>query len=165
MHSPAHQSAAFHDAVRRWHGRLFRLAARILGSAGDAEDVVQEAMLRCFRSVLRGQLELESVTEQFLVRVVTNLSLNWVRGRERARARDSSFELGNLDGRSEAHVALQELNQLIGQLPVTLRAALVLRELEGLSTREVADALGCSEASVAQRIARARSQLREKVGS
>jgi RNA polymerase sigma-70 factor (ECF subfamily) len=159
--------AAFHALVERAHPRLFRLAARITGSAADAEDIVQEAFLRTFRSVQRGALPLDGASEPLMLKVVTHLSLNFLRGHRRAAAREQGFQpIGtNAVDAADARVALRELSELLSQLSPEQRAALVLKELEGLSAKEAAAALGCSEGAVEQRVLRAREVLKARTAA
>ena len=66
---------------------------------------------------------------------------------------------------AEAHMALAELNELLGALPPDQRAAVVLQSVEGHAVSEIAVILGCSEGAVEQRLVRARATLRERSAS
>ena len=71
---------------------------------------------------------------------------------------------GSFDGRveTEARLALRELDRWLGELPAEQRTVLVLRFVEGLTSAEVAEILGCSEGAVEQRLVRARASLRQR---
>jgi RNA polymerase sigma-70 factor (ECF subfamily) len=130
---------AFHALVDRAHPRLFRVAARITGNAAEAEDVVQEAFLRTFRSVQRGALPIEGATEPRLLKVVTHLSLNHLRGHRRAEVRQQGFApIGtNAVEAADARVALapsggaaERVHAAISAEVVTVRRGLDLSSLE-----------------------------------
>jgi RNA polymerase sigma-70 factor (ECF subfamily) len=158
---------AFEALATGLHPRLYRLAARVIGRTADAEDIVQDALLRAFRSMRRGAVSLAGLNEAVLVTAVTRLALNHLRDRSRATAREEEFVrrregVATMDA---AQSALRELDTLLMGLPPDQRAAFVLKELEGFSLREIGTALGCSEAAAAQRVSRARQFLRSRVAA
>lgn len=154
--------AAFEEIVRRYRKQLDRFAAGIVG--GRAEDVTQDAFSKAL-SALRGS-EAEIELRPWLYRIVRNTALNELR--DRAPAADELSELlpGGRSAAAEAE-AREELRNLMSRLralPEPQRAALVMRELEGLSHEEIAAALGVSGGAARQAIYRARAALREGVG-
>jgi RNA polymerase sigma-70 factor (ECF subfamily) len=143
---------------------LVRYAARITGSVADAEDVVQEAYVKAHRALATGQFEGRSSVKTWLYRIVTRTAIDERRGRQRREALSGAAPSGSYDGAAsaEAYLALRELSGWLSGLPAEQRSALVLRALEGLGNREIAEILGCSEGAVEQRLVRARAALREK---
>ena len=158
-------SGAFGELVRRHHDAAYRLALRIMGSAPDADDVVQEAFLAAWRRV--GTFRGASAFSSWLYRIVVNQCANLTRSRrpeldiervpEPLRAPDTySPEL-----RAEGGAAVDALRRALGKLTVEQRACWVLRELHDLSYPEIAAVLKVSSTAVRGRLARARADLAE----
>ncbi len=156
----------FHALVERTSKRLFRLAARLSGDPIDAQDILQESYLRAYRTLKLNAFDQRATIDTWLYSVVTNVALNWLRDSKRLKRREEQAaprEEATV-GTAEARVALRELSALLEGLPVDQRAALVLKEIEGLSAREVAQVLNISEGAVEQRLVRARQTIRERGG-
>jgi RNA polymerase sigma factor (sigma-70 family) len=154
--------AAFEEIVRRYGAGLRRYAAGIVG--GRAEDVTQDAFSKALLALRRGDKEIE--LRPWLFRIVRNTALNDLRDsppspRELAEtiAGDGS-PAEQLERREE----LVELIQRLQALPEAQRAAIVMRELEGLGHEEIAAALGLSGGAARQAIYRARRTLRDGFG-
>jgi RNA polymerase sigma-70 factor (ECF subfamily) len=159
------------EADRAWFERLMaenerlvlRTAFRLLGSAEDARDAAQEVFLRLFRHL--GRMEDGRDTRPWLYRVTVNVCHD-LRRRGGHEELDENRALPGPDpemaaGTSEAMRHVQAARR---RLPEKERAAVVLRDIEGLTTREVAEILGSSEATVRSQIASARLKLRAIVG-
>jgi RNA polymerase sigma-70 factor (ECF subfamily) len=158
-------TAAFQRIVEATSGRLVRLSARIVGNVADAEDVVQEAYVKAYKSLVAGQFDRRSRVETWLYRIVVNGSIDAKRARARgAVPTDTIAEMG-WDGaaNAEARVALAELADLLSELPPDQRAALVLKSVEGFSAAEIAELMGRAEGAVEQLLVRARAGLKKKV--
>jgi RNA polymerase sigma-70 factor (ECF subfamily) len=171
--SLAGDSRAFEAIMRRHNRLLFRSARSILASDADAEDALQEAYVRAWRSLaqFRGQAKLST----WLVRIVLNEALGRVR-RRGAHVIPLEPIMGEPDDdphdriagdatRQPEHAALRgELRRLmearIDALPEAFRTVFTLRAVEELSVEEVASALGLPEATVRTRFFRARAPLR-----
>lgn len=150
---------AFEALVRRHQGPAYRLALRMTGSAADAEDAAQDAFVDVWRSL--HHYRAEASFGVWLARIVTNRCLDLLRTRRPASALPEALEApgGGASDRAEAHARLTALTRAVLTLPPDARAALVLREFQGLSYGEVADVLGVSLAAVKGRIHRARLEL------
>jgi RNA polymerase sigma-70 factor (ECF subfamily) len=155
--------SAFRKIVLATNVRLVRVAARIMGTVEDGEDVVQEAYVKAHRALVEGRFDGRSRVETWLYRVVTNTAIDALRsGKRRPRESDSSVEPAWDGGQAaEARVALVELSELLATLPPDQRAALVLKSVEGMSANEVAEVLGTTEGAVEQHLVRARAALRK----
>ena len=152
-------SNPFDQVLRQREAQVLRTAFRILGNWADAEDVAQEAFLRLHRHGLG--FPNEAAAGAWLYRVTVNLCL------DRTRAAKPSQELPELSSpepSAEESVLRDErkrrLMAALACLPTKERAAVVLREIEGLSTAEVAEALGSSAVTVRSQVARGMSRLR-----
>ena len=154
----------FAEIVRATAPRLVRLAARLVGDAALAEDLVQEAYLRAYDAMHGGRFDGRSEVATWLYRIVTNVALDWLRRRKR-RANPAPEESSSDGPRlMEARAALRTLGRWLAELPPDQRTALVLKELEGLSTAEIARTLGISEGAAEQLLVRGRAALRERRG-
>jgi RNA polymerase sigma-70 factor (ECF subfamily) len=169
---------AFARLVALQEGMVFNLAARLLGSAEEARDVAQEVFLQVYRQL--GRFQGRSSLRTWIYRIVVNRCHNrrrfWQRRRrDREEPLDeqlvSGSEAASASGRSGTgpfeHVRRLELAARVQaallELRFDQRAVLVLREVEGLSSEEVASALGIPEGTVKSRLSRARGALREKL--
>ena len=155
---------ALEAAALRQAPALFRLAARLTGSAADGEDVLQEAFTRAVAELRAGTFRGEAQLSTWLYRVVTHAALDRVRhAKQRERSAPRLAEEEAAAGASgETAVALRELADAMAGLPDDQRAALVLKEVQGLSTREVAEVLERSEGATEQLLVRARQALRKR---
>ncbi|HJR59905.1 MAG TPA: sigma-70 family RNA polymerase sigma factor [Vicinamibacterales bacterium] len=167
---------AFEQIVERYQGRVFRLACRLMSDT-DAPDVLQETFLQAYRHLasFRG----ESRFGTWLYRIATNAALMHRRARARRPAEPLDAFLPRFDARgghlgtpAELQLAshadelldrqflAEKARASIARLPDLYRDAFVLRDLEEMSTADVAGALGVEPATVRQRVHRARLMLR-----
>ncbi|APR85002.1 RNA polymerase sigma-70 factor [Minicystis rosea] len=154
--------AAFRVIVDHTRAPLYRLAARLSGDLGEAEDALQEAYVDAYRALREGRWDGRSKVETWLYRIVTNAGIDALRRRRETTGREPREP--RFDGlvAAEARVALRELDAMLADLAPQDRAALVLVAVEGLSAKAAAEALGCSEGAIEQRLVRARAALRVK---
>lgn len=147
---------AFAELVRRYQAAVYRVALRMLGSAADAEDAAQEAFVQAWRGL--GRFRGDSAVSTWLYRIVTNRCLNALAARRPTEPLD--FEVpspgGDPAGIAEQHERFGAVAGTVAALPGEQRAALVLRDFEGLSYEEIAQVLGVSLAAVKGRVHRAR---------
>jgi RNA polymerase sigma-70 factor, ECF subfamily len=160
--------------VTTYGGQAYRLAIRITSNRADAEEVVQDALWAVVRKI--GTFRGESAFASWLYRIVANGAWQKIRQRRTDISLDEFTAVIDDDRRSEADLstrledpALQwdlrkALTAAIDALPLNYRAVIVLRDVEGLSNRAVADALGLSIANVKSRTYRARRSLRNGLG-
>jgi RNA polymerase sigma factor (sigma-70 family) len=154
--------AAFEEIVRRYRRPLDRFAAAIVG--GRSEDVTQDAFSKALLALRGSEAEIE--LRPWLYRIVRNTALNDLRDRAPAVAEIPEALAGGRSAavEAEAREELAELMERLRALPDPQRAALVMRELEGLSHEEIATALGVTGGAARQAIHRARTALRDGVG-
>jgi RNA polymerase sigma factor (sigma-70 family) len=154
--------AAFEEIVRRYRRPLDRFAAAFVG--GRSEDVTQDAFSKALLALRGSEAEIE--LRPWLYRIVRNTALNDLRANAGAPAELSESLPGARSAAAEveAREELRDLMDRLQALPETQRAALVMRELEGLSHEEIAAALGVSGGAARQAIFRARAALREGFG-
>jgi len=154
--------AAFEEIVRRYRRPLDRFAAAIVG--GHSEDVTQDAFSKALPALRGSEAEIE--LRPWLYRIVRNTALNDLRDRPAATEELAETLPGGRSAAAEAEAReeLRELTSRLRALPEPQRAALVMRELEGLSHEEIAAALGVSGGAARQAIFRARAALRDGLG-
>lgn len=153
---------AFRQIVDHTRQPLYRLAARIVGDVGDAEDALQDAYVSAYRGLCEGRYDGRSKVETWLYRIVTNTCIDLLR--KRKPVKDEPDNEPRFDGlvSAEARVALRELDDMLATLSPQDRAAIVLVHVEGLTVKEAADTLGTTEGALEQRLLRARAALRKK---
>jgi RNA polymerase sigma-70 factor (ECF subfamily) len=154
---------AFAALVRSTHRRAYALAFRLVGERFGAEDVVQEANLRMFRS-FAGFRE-EARIETWMHRIVTNVALTRLRSRGRwaELVSDELPENAASPHSDTAFAVRDQLERALAALPSGQRTVVVLKDVYGLSCREIADELEIREGAVKVRLHRARKRLRETI--
>lgn len=167
---------AFSALVRRYEGKIFRLAQHITQNREDAEDVLQETFLKAYEHL--DQFQGNSKFYTWIVRIAVNQSLMKLRKRksDKTVSIDETIDTGEdtvareiaaWDENPEERYSRDELNSIltsaIDSLAAPYRAVFVLRDLEELSTEETAEALALSIPAVKSRLLRARLQLRDKL--
>jgi RNA polymerase sigma-70 factor (ECF subfamily) len=173
----AADASAFETIMRQHNRRLFRTARSILRNEAEAEDALQEAYLRAYRSL--AMFRAESSLGTWLTRIVVNEAL--ARLRRRKREPDAPAQDNVVDLEAHLHMTRNEtptpemaaeraqtrhlLERQIDQLPPAFRTVFVLRAIEELSVEETARCLGIPEATVRTRFFRARHLLRKSLSS
>jgi RNA polymerase sigma factor (sigma-70 family) len=154
--------AAFEEIVRRYRRPLDRFAAAIVG--GRSEDVTQDAFSKALLALRGTEAEIE--LRPWLYRIVRNTALNDLRDRAPVAEELDEATPGGRSAAAEAESRqeMRDLMERLQALPESQRAALVMRELEGLSHEEIAAALGVSGGAARQAIFRARAALRDGFG-
>ena len=168
----------FARLVEVYYEMIYRLAIKMLADPHDAEDILQETFLKAYRH-LQG-FDGHSSLSTWLYRIATNEALMFLR---RKKPDQISLDEPNetLEGELKpvqivdwccmpeeelmSAEALAQLDQAVINLPASLRVVFILRDTQGLSTREVSEVLDLSETAVKTRLSRARMRLREELTS
>ena len=161
--------AAFDDLVRETYADAYTLAYRLVGNEEDARDVVQDAYLRAFKGLksFRG----DAAFSTWLYRITANCASTQLskRSRHRHETIDEDSPLVDTrpevdpEARSDAAADRERITEALDELPASLRAVIVLRDIYDLPHEAIAAELGISEANAKVRLHRARKSLREKL--
>lgn len=164
----ASDDRAFEELVIGYQHRVFAVAARMLGNRAEAEEIAQEVFLRVHRAIrdFRGDAKLST----WLYSITSRLCLNRLATSERRTGREDDEMLARVpsggvgaDEELERRQLQAALQQAIAALPDDRRIVVVLRDLEGLSYEEIAQALGLELGTVRSRLHRARLELKESM--
>lgn len=156
---------AFREVVDRYKGLVARTVKGMLGDNVYAEDIGQETFVRLYRSLpeFRGEAKLST----YINRIAVNLTLNEIKRRKRAAgslvsATDDETRMLEVTGEDDHKSRdLKEVVQYaLAKIDPKFRVVLVMRILEGYSTKETAEVLGIPEGTVLSRLSRAQEQLR-----
>ena len=169
----AGEAAAFNTLMGMHERRMYAVALRMCGNPEDAQDCLQEAMLRIFRSI--SGFKAQSSFSTWVYRITMNTCLDELRRRKNRpnTSLDGLYEEGwsPMDpGASPERRAVQrdmrrQLQIYIQELPEDMRAAIVLRDIQGYSYEEIAGMLDANVGTIKSRISRGREKLREKISA
>jgi RNA polymerase sigma-70 factor (ECF subfamily) len=148
----------------------YNLARWLVSNPSDAEDIVQEAFLRALRFFgdFRG-----GDSRAWLLKIVRNTSYTWVRKNRPGQLADEFDETIHSDEQASENAEVKLLSSAESErvrkalegLPVTFREVLVLREIEGLSYKEISEVTGAAMGTVMSSLSRARHRLRVQLGA
>jgi RNA polymerase sigma-70 factor (ECF subfamily) len=172
--SNVERQGAFRKLVERHQRRAFAIAVGLVRDENDAREIVQEAFLRVYKGI--GTFEGGSSFFTWLYRIVTNLAIDLMRkpGRKAAEldeGRDVSDEaegdfalVSRIDGADPIDVLRRKemsarIEVALAALPSYHRAVIIMREVEGLSYEEMAEAMGVSKGTIMSRLFHARQKM------
>ncbi len=164
---------AFSIIVKRYQQQVARTVIGMLGNTSEADDVGQEVFVRLFRSIdkFRGDAALGT----YLTRIAINLSLNEIKKQKRQRShtyntinkedneRDLLQNLPNYDDEHEARDTQELVQMALGRLEPKFRSVIILRMLEGFSTKETAEILKVPLGTILSRLTRAQDKLKKEL--
>ncbi|WP_269540916.1 RNA polymerase sigma factor [Cerasicoccus fimbriatus] len=156
---------AFGYLFRRYHERTVRTLLAMMGSEAEARDVAQQAWVKAWQKIDR--YNFEAAFSTWMHRITVNTALDALRKRQREQQRTGSVEEieqkpstdATPDRRLQINERWRELLSALDQLPEEQRSALVLRELNGYSYQEIADATHVKTGTVMSRLHAARQKL------
>jgi RNA polymerase sigma-70 factor (ECF subfamily) len=168
---------AFDELYQAYEQKIFNLVYRLVGDYEDAADLTSDTFVRALRGYDRFRGDAHPYT--WLYRIAVNLCKNYFRqqqhrsrvhsfsldapveGEDGATAREIEDEGRTLQQRVESAELEAQVQRCLLELRPDLRTLVVLRDLQGLSYREISRVMGCREKAVKSRLFRARSKLRE----
>jgi RNA polymerase sigma-70 factor (ECF subfamily) len=165
----AGESSAFEQILIRTQRRVLNLAWKLLGSLTEAQDAAQEVFLRAYKYLHR--FDVRKPFEPWLIQITVNVCRDMMRKRQQSKTvfaePEYAPEPSEVTTAGDPHTVLAAEQQkailwkALSGLPQKERSALVLRDIEGLSTAEVAAILQSSEATVRSQISNARLKIRK----
>jgi RNA polymerase sigma-70 factor (ECF subfamily) len=171
------EELARYDAIiQRYARHVYNIAYRMAGNEADARDLSQEAFLRVFRALRR--VEPDAPLESWLHRIVSNLYIDLLRKRPRARVESLDApletprgemvrEFPDIESSPEAIIEREQLDgaiqRALGTLSADLRLVVVLSDIEGLAYEEIATILHVPLGTVKSRLHRARQMLQQRL--
>nr|WP_277990200.1 RNA polymerase sigma factor RpoE [Pandoraea sp. LA3] len=168
--------AAFELLVAKYHRKIIRLVSRLVRDAAEVEDVTQEAFIKAYRAL--PQFRGESAFYTWLYRIAVNTAKNHLatQGRRAPTSTEANAEEAETFAEADqlrdintpesmlmSKQIAQTVNTAMEALPDELRTAITLREIEGLSYEEIAEAMGCPIGTVRSRIFRAREAIASRL--
>lgn len=166
---------AFEQLIRDYEKRILNYCFRMLGNLSDAEDAAQEVFVKIFRFI--GSFNGQSSFSTWLYRIASNVCLDLLRKAKRRPQDTVSIHQENDDGeeysiaiedtepnpyeRAQLSEAQQALKKALEQLSDEHRQVVILRDIEGLSYEEIAEAMGTAPGTVKSRLNRARQMLKK----
>lgn len=150
----------FDDLIAKYQNMVYRTAWRMLGDAAEAEDISQEVFLKLHSRL--AEFEQQPNPSGWLYRVTVNQTLDRIRRRKpQSEPEDLASNAISPEASAIRQQQLDRLARLLQRLAPQERAALILRDLEGLNSREVGEILNVSEETVRSAIFRAKEKLRQ----
>jgi RNA polymerase sigma-70 factor, ECF subfamily len=158
-------TAAFEDLVRRYATRVYRIALRIVGDADTAEDAAQDSFITAWRCL--HEIHAEQAFAAWLYRIAATRAVNVARARRpEISLEEEALPPSRTAGPAQQAVAAElraALTRALRRLTPEQRACWVLRELEGMSTNEIAHTVHSSPDAVRGRVHRARARLAQEL--
>jgi RNA polymerase sigma-70 factor (ECF subfamily) len=162
-------SEAYEQLILPMEQRIYTLCYRITNNREDAFDCAQEVMLRAYRAI--GEYRFHASFATWVYRITTNVCLDMIR-RRRIKPfvslegmMDAGFSVTDRSNNPQEILERNDLNQTlkecIARLPLDMRTAIILRDIQGLTYEEVAQVLRLNLGTVKSRISRARERLRQ----
>ncbi len=165
---------AFEKLIEAHEKKVFNIALRMMGNYEDAMDMAQEAFIRVFKSI--GSFKEQSSLSTWIYRIVTNICLDELRKRKNRKVLSIDDNIKSDDGEIKRNIVSDDLtpdekverdeikrmiNNAINELSDEHRTAIVLRDIQGFSYKEISEIVNCPEGTVKSRISRARQALKE----
>ena len=160
---------AYRILVERYMKHAYNIAYGFFSNHDDAEDVAQESFVRAYESIK--SFRCDAAFNTWLYRIVTNLSLNRLRQKKNIRNqsmdstidRQTMYSVNNTVDNYQTDIKTI-LERALHELPTLQRAVVILRHLDGLSTKQVSTILRCSEGTVKTHLYRGLKKMQSKVG-
>ena len=167
----AGDAEAFNALMGMHERRMYAVALRMCANPEDAQDCLQEAMIRVYRAI--AGFKAQSSFSTWVYRITMNTCLDELRRRKNRPNTslddlvDAGWSPSDGEDTPEKHMLRREaqalLQRFIGELPEDMRAAVVLRDVQGFSYDEIAEMLDTNVGTIKSRISRGREKLREKI--
>lgn len=162
-------SRAFQEIVVRYENRVAATVIGMLGYCAEADDVGQEVFIRFYKSLERFRGDAALAT--YLTRIAINLSLNELKRRKRRQLffvfsgkEEREWEIPDYVDEADQRAVQAHVQRALQMLEPDFRSVVVLRMIEGFSTKETAEMLKIPQGTVLSRLARAQKKLKDVLG-
>lgn len=153
----------FEMLVKKYQNRVVNIAYSLAGQAHDADDIAQEVFIKVYKNLDSFNRKAEFST--WLYRITINTAYNYIKKKKRFIPTDFVDRPDTIKAASSEDLGGDErqasIKKAIERLPLKYRSVIVLKEIEGLSYRDIAKTLNCSIGTVESRLFRARSMLKK----
>lgn len=153
---------AFEQLVREKQNRIYAACLGMMKNPHDAQDAAQETFIKAYRSI--GNFRMESSLDTWLTKIAVNTCLDMLKRQKPSVSLDEDIELAaeeTAESAAEKNTRVRAVRQALNELNPELRAALVLRDMDGLSYEEIAQSLDINIGTVRSRISRAREKIKK----
>jgi RNA polymerase sigma-70 factor, ECF subfamily len=169
LQAQAGDRAAFEAIVAQWRRRALGVITRMIGRPDDAEDVAQDVFVRLYLSL--DKLRDVAQFEAWMYRLIANASIDHLRRNKRVRVRvsdlseeqvftvEKTLAITEARGKEQQRDLRETVDRMLGLLSNEARTLLVLKEVEGLSIKELSEVFRISEDAVKVRLFRARQRI------
>ena len=156
----------FADLVRKYQDRVLNIVYSLIGRDRESEDIAQEAFLKVYHNLKT--FRQNSKFSTWLYRIVVNTAYDFLRKRENFVSDEVALQKSiNIQNSPVDNLLKQEkeamLEKALVNVPLKFRTALVLKDIEGLSYKQISEVLGCGIGTVESKIYRARQFLKEEL--
>ena len=162
--------AAFAILVERYKRQIYSVTYSMTRNHADADDLSQDTFVRAYENL--GRFNLGTNFRSWLCRIAVNLCIDHLRHKKRFPEDDLDDQLERLQGQNvnphqeiESHELMQNIMAAVDSLPGDQRTVVILREMQGLGMKEIAEVMKCSENTIRWRLHYARKKLRKKLQS
>lgn len=152
--------------VRKYQDRVLNIIYSLIGQDRESEDIAQEAFLKVYHNL--GSFRQQSQFSTWLYRIVVNTAYDFLRKRKNFVSNEVAIEKSVSSYDSPAQALLRKeknaiLEKALVKVPLQYRAALILKDIEGLSYGQISEVLGCNIGTVESKIYRARQFLKQEL--
>ena len=149
----------FNHIILPMRGELLRYALKLTGATDNAEDLVQEAMLRLWG--MRSRLSAEDSVKALAMTIVRNCHLDQLRHDSHTAAMTERIDIAVDDRRAELRDETRLIRSIVSQLPPLQQQIFRMKEIEGYTADEIMQITGCTADNLRRNLSRARMKIRE----
>lgn len=154
---------AFEELIKAYEGKIYNMCLYTLHNKEDALDVTQEVFIKVYRSI--GKFKGQSKLSTWIYRIAYNTCLDCLKKRKEELSYEEAIlvkekEVGGVEGIIEARELIQDIKGCIMKLGDEFRTIILLRDIQGLSYREISEILNIQVGTVKSRLSRAREALK-----
>ena len=160
------EERAFEALVRKYQNKVLNIVYSLIGQDQESEDILQESFMKIYHNLKF--FKRQSQFSTWLYRIVVNTAYDYMRRRKNFISAEGVLDMSASAGKGPRDVLLTQekeamIQTALGNIPLKFRAAVVLKDIEGLSYAQISEVLHCSIGTVESKIYRARQFLKKKL--